>query len=415
VLWYAAPEAKDWSDKYVPQFESLTGIKVDLHPEAFDTIREKGVSDLTAHSKIYDVIYGPAHNIGTFYATGSLEPLDKYLADHPEFDLGDYLKPTIDLQARAHGHLTQIYGIPTYYGSILYYYRKDLIDDLDEKKAFKAKYGYELTPADGAKGGTYKQLRDIAEFFTRPDKGLYGMDLMARRGWDSYLQLFPFLYGYGADLMDDYWQPKKCTINTPQGVEALKMFVSLKRYCPPGVATHGFGELYTNLAAGKAAQAIYWGAPAAIVEDPEKSKVASPDKINFGRVPTGDPSIEAKTLFGGWQLYLSADVEPKRKEAGFEFMAWMQSKEMDMTLAAAGLGTDRVSTLQNPELQKKWWHFPALLDGAYHSKAEPQTELFAKIEEVATVYYTEAFAETMTVEKAVSTLEAELNATLATG
>ena len=44
-------------------------------------------------------------------------------------------------------------------------YRKDWFEDPKEKEAFKAKYGYDL---DVPK--TYKELRDIAEFFYRPDQ-----------------------------------------------------------------------------------------------------------------------------------------------------------------------------------------------------------------------------------------------------
>ena len=49
-------------------------------------------------------------------------------------------------------------------------YRKDWFEDPKEMEAFKAKYGYDLGVPK-----TYKQLRDIAEFFYRPDEKSYGI------------------------------------------------------------------------------------------------------------------------------------------------------------------------------------------------------------------------------------------------
>ena len=42
--------------------------------------------------------------------------------------------------------------------------------------AFKAKYGYDLGVPK-----TYKQLRDIAEFFHRPDENRYGIAIYTDR------------------------------------------------------------------------------------------------------------------------------------------------------------------------------------------------------------------------------------------
>src|SRR5581483_8305135 len=63
----------------------------------------------------------------------------------------------------------QIYADPCEADAVGFAYRKDLFEDPKEKADFKAKYKYDLAPPK-----TWPQLRDIAEFFTRPDKKLYG-------------------------------------------------------------------------------------------------------------------------------------------------------------------------------------------------------------------------------------------------
>ena len=57
-------------------------------------------------------------------------------------------------------------------------YRTDLFNDEAEKKAFSDKYGYELAPPK-----TWKQLDEIAAFFHRPDKGLFGSTDLRNQGW----------------------------------------------------------------------------------------------------------------------------------------------------------------------------------------------------------------------------------------
>ena len=54
-------------------------------------------------------------------------------------------------------------------------YRKDWFEDPKEKEAFKAKYGYDL-----AVPKTFKEMRDIAEFFNRPDQNRYGIAIYTR-------------------------------------------------------------------------------------------------------------------------------------------------------------------------------------------------------------------------------------------
>lgn len=59
----------------------------------------------------------------------------------------------------------QIYGLPWKPDVMVYYYRKDWLEDDANKAAFKEKYGYDLAPAK-----TWEQYQDIAEFFTNKEE-----------------------------------------------------------------------------------------------------------------------------------------------------------------------------------------------------------------------------------------------------
>src|SRR5437016_9351220 len=59
-------------------------------------------------------------------------------------------------------------------------YRKDWFEDPTEKANFKKKYGYDL-----AVPKNYKELRDIAEFFYRPEQKKYGLAIYTQNKYDA--------------------------------------------------------------------------------------------------------------------------------------------------------------------------------------------------------------------------------------
>ncbi len=69
--------------------------------------------------------------------------------------------------------------------------RADLLDSPEEQAAFEAKYGYPL-----AAPVTWAQYRDQAEFFTRPDQGMYGTAEAYRRGGQQFWYFFSHAASY---------------------------------------------------------------------------------------------------------------------------------------------------------------------------------------------------------------------------
>ena len=111
-------------------------------------------------------------------------------------------------------------------------YRTDLFGDPKEQEAFKAKYGYDLAPP-----ATWDEYYDIAEFFTRPDQGLYGTaEAMVRGG-----QQFWFFFTHAAPYVNDPDQPggmffdpetMDARINNPGWVKALDDFINRQILVP---------------------------------------------------------------------------------------------------------------------------------------------------------------------------------------
>ena len=66
--------------------------------------------------------------------------------------------------------------------------RSDLLDDPAEKEAFEKKYGYPLEFPT-----TWETYRDQAEFFTRPDRNLYGAVDVHSRNSGAYQWMARFV------------------------------------------------------------------------------------------------------------------------------------------------------------------------------------------------------------------------------
>ena len=95
-----------------------------------------------------------------FIGGGYLEPLDSLIEnDPPEGWPDDFPDSLLRYQKDADG---KIYGLPWWDGPVMFYYRKDLFENPQEKENFQKEYGYELNPPM-----TWKEFLDIAQFFTR--------------------------------------------------------------------------------------------------------------------------------------------------------------------------------------------------------------------------------------------------------
>jgi multiple sugar transport system substrate-binding protein len=111
-------------------------------------------------------------------------------------------------------------------------YRKDWFEDPDEMAAFKDKYGYDLGVPEN-----YDQLRDIAEFFHRPDENRYGVALYTQTGYDALaMGVEMTIFTYGGELGNYETYEVDGIVNSPQNVAALEMYRELYTFTPPNWA-----------------------------------------------------------------------------------------------------------------------------------------------------------------------------------
>ncbi|MHA1570971.1 MAG: extracellular solute-binding protein, partial [Alphaproteobacteria bacterium] len=252
-----------------------------------------------------------------------------------------------------------IYGFPDDGDTLVFYYRKDVFEDAENRAEFKAQHGYDLAPPK-----TWQEFQEIGEFITAkfaPD--MYGAGMLRQPGNAQYLFQERFRVEGGkffdADTM-------KATVNSEVGVKVFEAMLVENTFMPPGVEQWGFIEAFNAFLAGDIAMTISWppvGRWAAGYGKGEEALAWIPettvaDKVGYALPPGGTPELAA-----GFSLAVSSTS--KNKEAAYLFIQWMNSEEISLQrvqLPFALRDPFRTSHFENEEYRSRWSNASEYLD-----------------------------------------------------
>ena len=317
-----------------PQFEALTGVKVRFEKVPPGQIRQKSILDLSSKTATYatsatDPMYYPL-----YVANKWVDPLDTYLrdtslTDPAWFNFDDILKAWRDADS-VDG---KPYGIP-YDGEVtVQVYRKDLYDAKG------------LKPAD-----TLDQFLENAKALNDPANRLYGLALRGFAGAGQNMYIYPSIF---REFGGDWFQGSAVKANTPEGVRALEWYVdALTKYAPSAVRNWNWPDIADAFSQGTLACYIDAHSSAAVLNNPEKSKVIG--KIGFARWPKG-PTGKRCTSIWNWGFPINAALSEKQKKATWLFIQWAAAAETQARTSwkFAGLakrsGLNRSSLWRSPE------------------------------------------------------------------
>ena len=400
-----------------------TDVKVSWY--SMDELHDKTLIDFTAGNKAWDILLVHSPSRGKWADMGVIEPLGKYIAEHPnlvdkaKLALDDYF----DISIRNYTHKGVWLGPPLYVTGVALFYRTDLFSHPEEKKNFRAKYGYDLKePA------TYKEFRDIAEFFTRKRGQTLAGNVLAADFYGTshsnkpvgflWHDFINYLMAFGAD---DVFDPKtmRPTINSPQAIEAGKFYVELAKFQPPGHINYTSGESTAVFAEGSVAMIVeYFLRVADMGMNPTKSKVA--DKIDFTVLPSvpGVRGREHAAHHGGnvLSLYgLSPNKEAAYKTIELAFSREIMRKVYLEKYVPYGWIPPRPSILNDPEIQRRVpWMKPALAKlmqrkDIFYFELSALPEYFSAIDSAGSALH-KALTGTITVEKGFAEAQKEAEA-----
>ncbi len=302
-------------------FTPKTGIEVKFDYVAWAQFTDKILVTLSAHDSSYDLILGDSQLLGVATNGGHYVDLTDWLKQNIAFDK---LAPA---PQKYYGEYPpesgKYYGVSGVLDVPIIGYRRDLFEDPAEKEAFKAKYGYDL-----AVPKTWDELRDIAEFFTRPDKNFYGLAYWPAKTFDAVTMGFqPVMWSFGADYHAPDSFEVEGYLNSEAGVKALEFYVSLMKFAPPGSENYYWNECIQAIAQGLVAMSFEWGSWAEGMVNKETNPQYY-DKIGFfpfpGKIGDDGQIRQAATLGGqGWSLVNYS----QNKDAAYEFLKWWCSEE----------------------------------------------------------------------------------------
>lgn len=377
VFWHSGGLG-DYLVDIAKEYTAQTGVVVrgDFVPYG-PQWHDKLAADFAAKSSAVDLTVFDSQSMSEFASGGHVLKLNDLLDKSKTLKAADFVPLALKTYAEFPEGSGNIYAIPVNQDSMGLAYRKDLFEDPKEKEAFQAKYGYELLPPT-----TYTQLRDIAEFFTRPDKNLYGIATYGSRDYDAVTSPFDgVLWSFGGEL----WDPAKFTaegvINSAAAISACEYYVDLFKYGPPGMSGWFYDEVNNAFHNGLTAMSINWY----YFFHSDTDKESNPnyfDKVGFVVLPgeTGaDGTFRQFQSVGGQGLGISK--YSKNQEEAWKFLEWFMSKEIQWKWVNVGAQTGRADILNSPDYTtatkfndtfptamstvKDYWHlteYPQLLD-----------------------------------------------------
>lgn len=395
VIAWAQWKPSDYLDELSKDFTKETGIPVEVKQIEWPQYQQKIQTDVwSGKSPDYDIIVGDSQWLGRGATEGHYVDLTEWSKTNvPWSEISPAAKTFYcDYDGKT-------WGIPCEADAIGFAYRKDLFEDPAEKTAYKAKYKRDLAPPK-----TWDEFRDIAEFFTRPDKNLYGTALFyaGGGGYDGITMGFDqLLWCYGGDLHNDKNEVQG-VINSPTSVKALAFYTQeLKKFTPPGSETYYYNETLKAFQTGQVAMAMDWYTFFPGLTDTAQNPLA--DKTGFFLSPAG-PKGRFISL-GGQGMSISS--YSKNQENAKKFLAWFSKQENQQKWAKLGGLTCDTTVLASSDFKNAAPFNPSFADSVGSLKDFYNNPKYAELLDSTQTNWNAVVTGTMQPQAAMDTIAAK--------
>jgi multiple sugar transport system substrate-binding protein len=354
----AAPAIGNPAKAHAKTWEQNTGGKVRIIEYPYNELFDRFMEALVSENGSFDVIFYASQWAGDFFPY--LSEVPKELSSQETFD--DILSIYLDRLMKWEGKTVSV----TIDGDLYFgYYRKDLFQEPLNRTEFKSKYGYDLAPPD-----TWKQYRDIAEFFhgRRSPEGkiISGTTEPFALGTQQFSDVFSRAAAYtnlpespGTQFFDP--DTMKAQIRNEGWKKAVQDYVEVFRFCPKGSERYGILDTREAFVRGEAAMTLDWGDTGQLAADPKRSSVVG--KVGYFVLPGVEQVWNSREggwekrqrphkvpflAFGGWVGGVPGNS--RQKEAAWDFILWYASPENslhDVVNSDTGINPYRYSHFTN--------------------------------------------------------------------
>jgi multiple sugar transport system substrate-binding protein len=283
------------------------------------------------------------------------------------------------------------------------------LSNAEEKRAFKARYKYDLTVPK-----TYKQLLDTAQFFTRKKgakvagravpEDFYGICLAGKPGGFLFHRYEMVLVAYGADLIYNL-KTMQPTVNSKESIAAAKYYTTLHKYQQPGSETHSGGGTQRVFAADRCALTMdALDNILSVAEVPKVSKIVG--KVGYTLLPTqvaSRPNAHVADANGPGIYALS-----ENKDAAIKLLGKVLSTEgtKELMKEYPALVPMRASVVNDPDVKKMYPKMVeamnAVIGGKPWTVFVPPLKEWVQAQEIVESAMSAALAGQMTPEAAMN-------------
>ena len=363
LLTFNGPQIAEPLQRRAPDFEALTGAKINVVAVGFQEIYDKAILDLSTGTNSFDAFVFNPQWLGDFTGPGYLEDLSSRVTSDATLDWNDIGPFFRDFNATYGG---KVYTIPLDGDFHMVYYRSDLIDTppktWDDYLAVAAEHHGKDLNGDG-----------------EPD---YGSCIAKKKGQQSFWWIISVAGGLlqskgtgeGAFFDTTTMQP---LLNNEAFAKALDTYKKTMDFGPPDEINLGVGDTRCLFTTGRCALSMDWGDIGTLALDPATSTVQ--DKVGAVITPGWTQTLDRATgklvacdattcpnavdgvnyapfaSFGGWSGAINAAAAQEKKDAAYAFLAYMsapaQSSE-DVTLGKTGFNPYRTSHFETRDVWK---------------------------------------------------------------
>jgi multiple sugar transport system substrate-binding protein len=338
TIWWAQWAPADFLQQIGNDYEAETGIKVTVVQTPWGDYYNRVGTEWAAKGTSYDMIVGDSQWVGQAVTQGHYIDLTDFMTSN---GITETVTPaTLQYYGEYPTGSGRYYAYPTEGDANGWAYRKDLFEDPQNMADFEAQYGYPLAVPE-----TWAQLRDIAEFFTRPDDGLYGIGVYTQDDYDAITMGFEnVFFSYGCDWFDEGFNVLG-VINKPECVEALELYKELYSFAPPGTNDAFFQEMNDAFTNGQTAMIMnYFAFFPALDSDQNPYR----ESTGYFVMPTGPDGGQYAAL-GGQGISVNAYIDDARKQASLDFIKWFAQEDIQKRWAELGGYTCNINVLSSEE------------------------------------------------------------------
>src|SRR5437773_4543579 len=362
VVTFTGPQIAEPLQRRAPDFEKLTGAKVQVITVPFADLYQKLLTDFATKTNSYDATVFDPQWMGDYVPPGYLEDLTDRVQKDSSLQWNDIAPFFRDFSATFKG---KVYTVPL---------------DGDFRVLFRSK---DLLQKDGLQPpATWDDYISIAKHFQGKDlngdgKNDYGSCLAMKRSAQSYWAWISIAAAYlqskgtkqGAFFNTDNMQP---LTNNPGAAAALDVYKQLSKIGPPDQLNNDVGDSRGLFVTGRCALSLDWGDIGTLAIDPTQSKVQ--DKVGAVILPGSKRVLDRSTnqladcnatlcpnavngvnhapfaAFGGWSGAINKASSAKVKDAAFAFLSYMSAPKQsgeDVTIGKTGFNPYRTSQFTN--------------------------------------------------------------------